>query len=100
MRIKLFDGQIIDVEGEEYFKYWTPQSIVNGGLFVMKETTERGYDGYVIYYQFDIGSPVQVAYFSKETVEQYGTEHLINGKFGDKPFIRISLAQKDGDGTD
>jgi len=98
MRIKTYDGKEFDASGEEYFKYWTPQGIVNGGLFVMKETTERGYKGYVIYYQFDIGSPVRAAYFTKETIEEYGVEHLIAGKFGGKPFIRISLAQQDGDG--
>ena len=100
MRIKTYNDIEFDASGEEYHKYYKPQGIVNGGLFVMKETVEQGYDGYVIYYQFDIGSPVEVAYFSKETIDSYGTEHLVKGKFGDKPFIRISRAQKDGHGID
>lgn len=100
MRIKTYNGIEFDASGEEYFKYYTPQGIVNGGLFVMKEKFDEGYAGFVINYQFDVGSPVQVAYFTRDTIEQYGTEHLINGKFGNKPFIRISLAQKDGDGID
>lgn len=98
LRIKTYDDKEFDASGEEFYKYWTPQGIVNGGLFVMKETVEQGYKGYAIHYQFDIGSPVQIAYFTQETIEDYGTEHLIKGKFGNKPFIRISLAHQDGQG--
>lgn len=89
-------GRIIDLDDKTIHKYWKPQGVWHGYIFIMEEDFNMDYEGFAVNVKQEKGGE-QWVLFWKETVQKYGEfKDIVPGKFRDKPFIRMLVSKHDG----
>lgn len=97
MEITLIETKdIIDIEGRDFHKYWSPQRLHNGtNVFIMQEEVDKEYEGYAVCYLDSLGEQ-DWTFFWHDTILKHGVLTEVSGKFNNKPFYGINIAQQDG----